>query len=92
MMASFRDSVEALKETGLSSSEIIETVCDRAGSQLNGSISIPKTNLNNPSNKNGRALLQENSNSNVETPTFRKRKAGAFSSEKYVWIQKREGI
>ena len=44
--------------------------------QLNGSRSIPKTNLNNPSNKAERALLQEDSNNNVQTPTVIKRRGG----------------
>lgn len=44
--------------------------------QLNGSRSIPKTNLNNPSNKAERALLQEDSNNNVQTPTVIKRRRG----------------
>ena len=44
--------------------------------QLNGSRSIPKTNLNNRSNKAERALLQEDSNNNVQTPTVIKRRGG----------------
>ena len=44
--------------------------------QLNGSRSIPKTNLNNRSNKAERALLQEDSNNNVQTPTGIKRRGG----------------
>ena len=77
-MASFRESVEALKEAGLVSSCV--------DNQLNGSISISKTNLNNSSNKCGRALPQEDINSNAETLTVCKKKAGVFSSENYVRI------
>ena len=58
--------------------------------QLNGSRSIPKTNLNNPSNKAERALLQEDSNNNVQTPTVIKRRGGGgtFSLDKKIRIQK----
>ena len=59
--------------------------------QLNGSRSIPKTNLNNPSNKAERALLQEDSNNNVQTLTVIKRRGGGggtFSLDKKIRIQK----
>lgn len=57
--------------------------------QLNGSRSIPKTNLNNRSNKAERALLQEDSNNNVQTPTVIKRRGGGtFSLDKKIRIQK----
>lgn len=60
--------------------------------QLNGSRSIPKTNLNNPSNKAERALLQEDSNNNVQTPTVIKRRGeGTLSLDKKIRIQKAPG-
>ena len=88
MMTSFRESVETLKEAGLPSSEILEIMSDSVDSQLSGSISIAKTNLNNSSNKSGLALLQQDNNSNTKILTVPKKKSGGFSSEKYVRIQK----
>ena len=76
MITSFRESVEALKETWLADSAILKIMSNSIDNQLNGSRSIPKTNLNNPSNKAERALLQEDSNNNVQTPTVIKRRGG----------------
>ena len=69
-MANFRESVEVLKEAGFAESEIMSDSVDR---QMNGPLSILKTNSNNFSNKSGHNLPNEDININVVTPTVRKR-------------------
>lgn len=67
---------------------MLEVMSDSVGGQMNGSLSILKTNSNKSSNKSGRDLPQEDININVETLTVCKRKAGAFSSDKNHKLQK----
>ena len=48
---------------------MLEVMSDSVGGQMNGSLSILKTNSNKSSNKSGRELPQEDININVETLT-----------------------
>ena len=79
-MASFRESVEALKEAGLADLEILEIMSDSVDGQTNETLSIFKTISN--INKSGHELPRKDVNINAETPSVRKRKAGVFNSEK----------
>ena len=88
MMANFRESIEAFKEAGLSDSEILDIMSDSVSEQMNGSLSIPKTISDNSYNKSGHEIPKEDRNSNAEIFAVRKRKAGAFSSEKSLKLQK----
>ena len=53
-MASFRESVKALKEAGLVDLEILEIMSDSVDRKTNRLLSIPKTNSNNSLNISGR--------------------------------------
>ena len=88
MMPSFRESIEALKEAGLSDSEILDIMSDSVSQQMNGFRSIPKTISNNSYNKSGHEIPKEDRNSNAEVFAVRKRKGCAFSSEKSLKLQK----
>ena len=79
MMASFRESIEALKEAGLANSEILEIMSDSVNEQMNRSLSNPKTKSNNSLNKSGHEIPKEDRNINAWTFTNRNRKAGAFN-------------
>ena len=68
-MASFRESINALKEAGLADSEILEIMSDSVDGQRN-------------TKNSGHELPTNDSNINAETPSVRKRKAGASSAEK----------
>ena len=72
-MAYFRESVEVLKEAGFAESEIIDIMSDSVDRQMNGPLSILKTNSNNFSNKSGHNLPNEDININVVTSTVCKR-------------------
>ena len=74
-MASFRERIDALKEAGLADLKILEIMTDSVDGQPN-----TKTSLNN--NKSGHELPKIDKNINAETPSVRKRRAGAFSAEK----------
>lgn len=50
MMASFRDSIEDLKEAGLADLEILEIMSDSIDGKINRFLSISKTNSNNSLN------------------------------------------
>ena len=50
MMASFSESIEALKEAGLADLEILEIMSDSIDGKINRFLSIPKTNSNNSLN------------------------------------------
>lgn len=76
-----------MKEAELAVSEILEIMSSSVDGKMNGSLSIPKTYLNNSLNKSVRELLQENI-INAEKSTVRKRKVGAFCSEKNCRIEK----
>ena len=88
-MASFRESVEALKEAGLAHLEISEIMSDPVDGPMNGTLSIPKAISN--INKSGHEIPKEDVNINVETPSVRKRKVGTFSSEKHPRKSLRQG-
>ena len=75
-MASFRESIEALKEAGLADSEILGIMSNSGDGQKNGSLSIPKILSNR--NKSGHELPTNDNKINAETPLVRKRKASAF--------------
>ena len=79
MMASFRESIEALKEAGLANSETLEIMSDSVSEQMNGSLSNPKTKSNDSLNKSGHKIPKEDRNINAGTFTNRKRKAGSFN-------------
>ena len=53
-MASFGESVKALKEAGLVDLEILEIMSDSVDRKTNRLLSIPKTNSNNSLNISGR--------------------------------------
>ena len=80
-MASFRESVEALKEAGLADSEILEIMSESVDGKLRGSFSIPKNDANNY--KSGHEHPEETKTTNAETPSVRKEKVGAFNGEKH---------
>ena len=56
-MASFRESVKALKEAGLVDLEILEIMSDSVDRKTNRLLSIPKTNSNNSLNISGRDVI-----------------------------------
>ena len=78
-MASFRESIKALKEAGLANSETLEIMSDSVSEQMNGSLSNPKTKSNNSLNKSGHEIPKEDRNINAVTFNNRKKKAGAFN-------------
>lgn len=88
-MASFQESVKALKEAGLAHLEIFEIMSDSVDGPMNGTLSIPKAISN--INKFGHEIPKEDVNINVETPSVRKRKVATFSSEKHPRKSLRQG-
>ena len=80
-MASFRESVEALKEAGLADSEILEIMSESVDGKLRGSFSIPKNDANNYIS--GHEHPEETKTTNAETPSVSKMKVGAFNGEKH---------
>ena len=81
IMASFRESIKALKEAGLADSEILEIIADSVDRQKNWSLSITKTLANR--NNSRHELPTKDNKINAETPSVRKRKAGTFSTGKH---------
>ena len=73
-MASFRESIDALKEAGLANSEIFEIMSE----SVDGKMLTKKSSFHKES---GQELPTKNSSTN-ETPSVRKRKADALSTEK----------
>ena len=80
-MASFRESVEALKEAGLADSEILEIMSESVDGKLHRSFSIPKNDANNY--KSGHEHPEETKTTNAETPSVSRKKVGAFNGEKH---------
>ena len=77
-MASFRESIDALKEAGLADSEILEIMSE----SVDGQILIQKPSLNKVSGQELQELPTKNSNTTNDTPSVRKRKADTLSTEK----------
>ena len=65
-MASFRESIDALKEAGLADLEILEIMFNSVDRQINITAS-------SNTNKSGRELPENDSNINAETPSVRKK-------------------
>ena len=74
-MASFRESIDALKEAGLADSEILEIMSE----SVDGQILTKKSSFNKES---WQELPTKNKDVTNGTPSVRKRKADAFSIEK----------
>ena len=74
-MASFRESIDALKEAGLADSEILEIMSESVGLQM----LTKKTSFNNES---GQELPTKNNDATNETPSVWKRKTFSLSTEK----------
>ena len=74
-MASFRESIDALKEEGLADSEILEIMSESVDGQM-----ITKKSSSNK--ESGQELSSKNNDTTNETPSVRKRKADALSTEK----------
>ena len=74
-MASFRESIDALKEAGLADSEILEIMSESVDGQM-------ITKKSSSSNESGQELPSKNNDTTNETASVRKRKAYALSTEK----------
>ena len=74
-MASFRESIDALKEVGLADSEILEIMSESVDGQM-----ITKKSSSNK--ESGQELPSKNNDTTNETPSVRKRKADSLSTEK----------
>ena len=74
-MASFRESIDALKEAGLADSEILEIMSESVDRQM-----ITKKSSSNK--ESGQELSSKNNDTTIETPSVRKRKADALSTKK----------
>ena len=74
-MASFRESIDALKKAGLADSEILEFMSE----SVDGQMLTKKSSFNKES---WQELRTKNKDATNETPSVRKRKADAFSTEK----------
>ena len=72
-MASFRESIDALKEAGLADSEILEIMSESVDGQM-----LTKNLIS----ESGQELPTKNIDATNETPSVRKRKADALSTEK----------
>ena len=83
-MANFRESINALKEAGLADTEILEIMSESVDGQMHA-----KNLLKNK--ESGHELLIKNSDTNAETLSVRKRKAGALSAEKQGSRRQRQG-
>ena len=77
-MASFRESIDALKEAGLADSEILEIMSE----SVDGQILTKKPSLNKVSGQELQELPTKNNNTTNDTPSVRKRKADTLSTEK----------
>ena len=74
-MASFQESIDALKEVGLADSEILEIMSESVDGQM-------ITKKSSSSNESGQELSSKNNDTTNETPSVRKRKADSLSAEK----------
>ena len=74
-MASFRESIDALKKAGLADSEILEIMSE----SVDGQMLTKKSSFNKES---WQELPTKNKDTTNETPSVRKRKADALSTEK----------
>ena len=74
-MASFRESIDALKEAGLADSEILEIMSESVGLQM----LTKKTSFNNESSQE---LPTKNNDATNETPSVWKRKTFSLITEK----------
>ena len=74
-MASFRESINALKEAGLADSEILEIMSE----SIDGQMFTKKSSFNKES---GQELPNKNNDTTNETPSVWKRKADALSTGK----------
>ena len=74
-MASFRESIDALKEAGLANSEIFEIMSE----SVDGQMLTKKSSFHKES---GQELPTKNNDSTNEIPSVWKRKADALSTEK----------
>ena len=72
-MASFRESIDALKEAGLADSEILEIMSESVDGQM-----LTKNLIS----ESGQELPTKNIDATNETPSVRKRKADVLSAEK----------
>ena len=77
-MASFRESIDALKEAGLADSEILEIMSE----SVDGQILTKKSSIKKVSGQELQELPIKNNNTTTDTPSVRKRKADALSTEK----------
>ena len=74
-IASFRKSIDALKEAGLADSEVLEIMPE----SVDGQMLTKKSYFNK---KSGQELPTKNIDATNETPSVRKRKADVLSAEK----------
>ena len=74
-MASFRESIDALKEAGLADSEILEIMSESVDGQM-----ITKKSSSNK--ESGQEPPSKNNDTTIETPSVRKWKADALSTKK----------
>ena len=74
-MASFRESIDALKEAGLADSETLEIMSEAVDGQM-----ITKKSSSNK--EFGQELPSKNNDTTNETPSVRKRKTDALSTKK----------
>ena len=74
-MASFRESIDALKEAGLADSEILEIMSESVDGQM-------ITKKTSSIKESGQELPYKSNDTTIETPSVRKRKADALSTEK----------
>ena len=74
-MASFRESIDALKEAGLADSEILEIMSESVDGQM---IKKKSSSIK----ESGQELPSKNNDITNETPSVRKRKTAALSTEK----------
>ena len=74
-MASFRESIDALKEAGLADSEILEIMSELVDGQM-------ITRKSSSNKESGQELPSKNNDTTNETPSVRKSKAHALSTKK----------
>ena len=74
-MASFRETIDAVKEAGLADSEILEIMSESVDGQM-------ITKKSSSIKESSQELPSKNNDITNETPSVRKRKADALSTEK----------